>query len=755
MQRQVVMVAFIVLIGLFLIAVPPVLSMIALYRVSALKKDVEQLRALMQSGHSAMEPPSTTVTEKTIRQVSLYAKDSPIQTMDSTPEKAISHPAVLFENTKGIAGESEKEGNEFELLLGGRAAAFAGIGILVAGIAFLVGYAVQHAWIGPGVRTLIGLVSGCVLVGLGHYIERRQETYRMLARVMTGGGSALFYFTVYAAYGLYHLIGVRAAGAGLLGSALAVFGLALAYRSQAVAVLGVVGAFITPLLIGSEKSSPLFMLLYGAVVNVPVIMLGIRRKWQTLYNLAFVFSVIYYVIALDGRCATGWMTGLCFALLFFAEYAVLGLLKLRSEQQITGRIADIVRLLAASILLMIAVYSVLDDAGLNHWTGAALLTVALMHMTLAFCAFKLVPRFSAEILTFLAGGLIGVALAIPAQYDGVWVSLGWSLEGLALSWFASRIKSQALRTGALITGILGLMKALLFSAALYTHTPDLFLNARFIIGMLSALMLSVQGTMAGRFAEDDRLSCRQDVLWWVGALGVLLVFFTDSFWILGAEDPFSWLNTSLALLAMGAALLLLSPIRSSVVILGSILLMLVPLKILIVDAWFGWWAAGCPAAPYSSPVTWIQLVILCSILPLINARVSHCGITFTMPSGVQYSGTSNMIPILSAIGLVSLETARSRCAWGSTAITIFWALSALGLILYGMKRWSAAYRCFGLGLFTLATFKVLVVDASKLKGMERIAAFIGTGVLLLLLSFLYQKTASYYQRRIRSNTEQG
>ena len=162
--------------------------------------------------------------------------------------------------------------------MGGRAAAFAGIAILVTGIVFLVGYAIQHAWIGPGTRIVLGLLAGGALVGTGHFVGSKDAKYTLLARVLTGGGSALFYFSVFAAYGIYHLIGAVAAGAGLLASALAVFGLAMAYRSQAVGVLGVLGAFTTPLLIGGDIDAGIFPLAYVALINIPVLLLGVRRK---------------------------------------------------------------------------------------------------------------------------------------------------------------------------------------------------------------------------------------------------------------------------------------------------------------------------------------------------------------------------------------------------------------------------------------------------------------------------------------------
>ena len=157
-----------------------------------------------------------------------------------------------------------------EFMLGGKAAAFIGAGILVMGIVFLVGYAIQHSLVGPGTRILLGLLSGGALTAVGYILEvRGGGKYGLLARALTGAGSSLLYFVVFAAYGMYHLISPVTAGLSLLGCALAVFGLSMVYQSQAVAVLGVLGAFITPLLIGGDMDSGIFALSNIALIMDP------------------------------------------------------------------------------------------------------------------------------------------------------------------------------------------------------------------------------------------------------------------------------------------------------------------------------------------------------------------------------------------------------------------------------------------------------------------------------------------------------
>ncbi len=725
-----------ILAVLFIVFVPAILSIVALVKVSNLHMELRRLREhVIVSSQRTIPPQPPAVLEASAEKAAV----PPMPPKVPSPAPAVVPHAK--QPLKPAAVEKPRAGLEY--MMGGKVAAFAGIAILVMGIVFLVGYAIQHSWIRPSTRVVLGLLSGGALVGLGHFVAGKDEKYLLFGRVLTGGGSALFYFCVFAAYGIYHLIGAMSAGFLLFISALAVFGLAMAYRAQSVGVLAVLGAFITPLLIGGEMDSGIFPLVYIALINVPVILLGVRRKWQVLYNLAFVFTVIHYLIWLEWVGQGELWSGLCFALLFFAEYAALGLLKLRSEQQVSGRTADLVRLISASLLLLVAVYGLLDDAGLNQWIGGTFLLLALGHVGLARFAFTRLARFSGEILSFLSGGLVFATLALPAQLDGEWVSLGWAVEGAVLAWFAVRVRSRTLQAGAFLLGLIGIMKALLFDGSLYHHAPNLFLNARFVVGMCSAGLLGVQGRFAGNFPEDEGTSHWQDALWWAGVIALLLAFFADTFWTLGLEDVFCWLITSIFLLVTGASVLLFSPRRSTVTILGSILLLAVPFKILLVDSWAYFDYGGSAFPPFLNTVIWIQLVLVGAIVLFFQPRVSARNVDLVL-SADRFPCILNIASLVAGIGVVSIEIFRKNTDWANTAVTVFWAVSALALIIFGMKRRSAPYRYFGLILFAITTVKVLLIDSSELEGIERIAAFMVTGVLLLALSFAYQKASAYF-----------
>lgn len=731
---------FIALVLFLIVGAPIILSIIALVKVSNLRDEITRLKRKLYQLETRTPPPpvqeSAPVVEKAELSAPVQKPVAPIPQPKPTPA---SKPTPI--QPKPPAPKKQNMGVEF--LMGGRAAAFIGIGILIIGIALLVGYAIQHEWLGPGARVLLGLIFGLALTGGGYGVSRLDSKFIVFSRVLTGGGSGLFYFTVFAAYAFYQLIGPVMAGIGLFICAAAVFGLAMFYASQSVAILGVLGAFITPLLIGGDLEAGIFPLVYILLINVPVILLGIHRKWQTLYNLAFLFSIMHSLIWMDRLNAADFIPGLVFFLLLYFEFAALGLLKLRNEQHIFGRNGDFIRLTLLPMFLLGMIYWLFTETG-KSGCGLAFALFGLLQFGIAALSHKILTRFSGESSALVGGGIFALAMALPVQFDGEWVSLGWAIQGAVLALFALRVKSSALQGGAFLLGIIGIFKVLVVDIEAYETPPSLFLNARFAVGIISAALLALQGKIAARQTESDAFDPWVDMAWLIGAGVAILFFFSDVFWTIGTDHPASWLLTSVILLAAGSSLLFFAPPRTSVLWMGCLLFLAMPLKLLLVDAFIADDFFDLVDDPFTHRYIWIQLLLLGLHIGIIQPRLKNQRAGF-FENAPAFPWIMNVTALGSMLGLLSLEVGRLKTDWAAMGITILWALSALVLILYGMKRRSAPHRYFGLILFGLASLKVLVFDSSELDGLERIGAFMGTGVLLLILAFAYQKASAFFQ----------
>ena len=340
----------------------------------------------------------------------------------------------------------------------------------------------------------------------------------------------------------------------------------------------------------------------------------------------------------------------------------------------------------------------------------------------------------------LVGALTFASLALPVQLDGVWVSLGWGIEGLILAWFALRIDSVLLQVGAVLLGLLGLLKSIGYDITLYATPPSLFINGRFAAGMLSAVLMGLQGWLHGRKPAPAKEGANwSPVIHCFAVVGILAVFFADTFTSIRWHDPLAGLLTTLALLTIGALTTLGAKPHSMPWGLGVILVALVPFKLLIFDLGAGW-HGYCRSFPlFFNAIFLPQLAALLASSIWLN-RLSGPD-TESTSGGFTIGHLLNIASLLAGITLVSLEISRSQNPWNDSLITLLWAVCALVLAITGLVRKRAYLRYLALLVFGVTVIKVFVVDLEELAGLQRVAAFMGVGVLLLVLSFAYQRVA--------------
>ena len=76
---------------------------------------------------------------------------------------------------------------------------------------------------------------------------------------------------------------------------------------------------------------------------------------------------------------------------------------------------------------------------------------------------------------------------------------------------------------------------------------------------------------------------------------------------------------------------------------------------------------------------------------------------------------------------------------GQTLLSVLWALSGVGALIFGLVRDHKTTRLVGLGLIAVTAAKVFVYDLSELDSLARVASFIVFGILLLLGAFAWQR----------------
>ena len=164
---------------------------------------------------------------------------------------------------------------------------------------FMVRYSIEAGLLGPGVRTMLGGLFALALLAAGEWTRRKESISAIEAlpianipAILTAAGTAVAFATVYAAYALYGFL-VPATAFILLGLvALGTLAAALLH-GPALAGLGVVGAFVTPILVSSDKPDFWALYIYLAIVTAAAFGLARIRLWRWLAVTTIAFALLW------------------------------------------------------------------------------------------------------------------------------------------------------------------------------------------------------------------------------------------------------------------------------------------------------------------------------------------------------------------------------------------------------------------------------------------------------------------------------
>ena len=205
------------------------------------------------------------------------------------------------------APEATVSSGDFERVLTSKWLVWLGGVVLALAGVFLVKYSIDMGWLGPAVRCTLGVIGGLVLMVGGEWL-RRQPLQRAIASVepnyvaaaLTAAGVVTVYASIYAAYGLYDLMPPLLAFILLAGTSVLAFGLAL-MQGPFIAVLGVLGGYLVPVLVstGNQSALALFPYLFALAAATQWIV-RYRAWWKISWlNLAgaMLWPLLWYVEA--------------------------------------------------------------------------------------------------------------------------------------------------------------------------------------------------------------------------------------------------------------------------------------------------------------------------------------------------------------------------------------------------------------------------------------------------------------------------
>ena len=397
-------------------------------RISHLEKEVALLKG---------EPVSDVAAPPPAPQAEPDPVAEPLAAVVEQPEPVLEQPAAI--------PDSFEQPSFFSRLISGNIVAKVGAVVLFFGVGFLLKFAYDRNMVSPEVRVLAVALAAAAASAIGwRLLERR----RLFGVILQGVASGLAYLDVFFALKTYGFIGAPAGFA--LFAALGVGTTLLAVRLDAkpMAILGLTGAFMAPILASAGSGNHVMLFSYYLLLNLFILGVSWFRAWRAL-NLTGWFFTFAVAVLWGSRSYRPELFGTVepFLIAFFAIYLVIPILfATRQPPQLKGWVDGTLVFGTPAAVAVLQAQLVSDMEYGLAWSCAL---GAALYAALAIAVFR---REHMQLLrdTYIALAVGLGTLAIFFAFGAYTTFALWTIEGAALLWVCLRQKHLLGRLFALL-----------------------------------------------------------------------------------------------------------------------------------------------------------------------------------------------------------------------------------------------------------------------------------------------------------------
>jgi uncharacterized membrane protein len=215
-------------------------------------------------------------------------------------------PAFSFDKIKGTLNWEQFMGAKLYAWIGGLAL------FLAAG--YFIKHSFEKGWIPPELRVAMGFLLGLGLI-VGGVLMRRKE-YTIMSHTLCATGVLVLYAVTFACRAVYHFPFFGTGPTFALMALITAAGFTLAVRLEArpVAVLGMLGGFLTPILLSTGQDALLALFAYIGLLDAGLLAVAVHRRWFFLVPMAALGTMMMQV---------GWAARFFEAGRYFADNKIL------------------------------------------------------------------------------------------------------------------------------------------------------------------------------------------------------------------------------------------------------------------------------------------------------------------------------------------------------------------------------------------------------------------------------------------------
>ena len=652
-----------------------------------------------------------------------------------------------------------------------------GIAITVIGVAIGAKYAIDNQLISPLTRIIIGYLVG---LGLMAFAIKLKKNYHNYSAVLLSGAMAIMYFISFAAYSFYDLFPQVFTFVLMVAFTLFTVYAALQYNQKVIAHIGLVGAYAVPFLLSDGSGRVLVLFSYMAIINIGILVVGYKKYWKSLYYSSFILTWLIYSSWYASRYdqPDHFALSLVFLTLFYTIfYLTFILYKLVQKEQFG--VGDIFLLLFNAFIFYGLGYTILNDhdAG-KHLLGVFTLANAAVHFAVSLLIYR--HKLADKKLLYLVTGLvlIFITITVPVQLDGNWVTLLWAGEAALLFWIGRTKKVNIYEQMSYPLMILAFISILQDWANQYhsysgdvSHLTPIF-NINFLSSILFIGAFSFINVINYKGIAETKNAIYRIFQFVIPSILLIILFnafrleiahfFKQQYinseieingygsfdedishfktiWLINYTLVFliilSWINiTKIKSRILGLVTLGINAYVMFFFLVDG-LLVLSDLRVswLIKDEYF-------VRGGFNIGIRYISIALF-GVMLYTNKK--YLNVKFI---SLNFSKIYDLTLHLCAIWVASSELVHWMDIFRSDSteayklgLSIFWGLYALFLIILGISQKKKHLRIAAIALFAVTLLKLFFYDISELATIAKTIVFVSLGILLLIISFLYNK----------------
>ena len=749
-------------------------------------REVEQLRKSVSSLEKTQSTPKPSKLVEEERPV-IIEKGKPLETEPLTKKvplintltssyddtvrakvEAMKQSQASFEMKKPVppaTPKPQKQPTDLEKFVGENLMSKIGIIILVLGVGFFVKYAIDQEWIGVYGRAAIGLLTGGILISLAHYLRKSYKTFSSL---LTGGGLAVFYLTIAIAYHQYHIFNDKSV-VFIIMVVITIFSvlLSLAYDKKELAVFSQIGGYAAPFMVSTGEGNYMVLFSYMLILNAGLLVLAYFKRWHVLNLLAFFFTIVLFSgwlgkTFLRSSANFPYANALIFASAFYIVFFLANILNNIKERK-PFKAVEIMMILSNNLFFFIWGLTILYNYQNGMYKGLFTVLAGLFNFGWVVYLYRQKQVDKNLIYLLVALVMSYISLAIPIQLNGHSITLFWTAELVILLWLSQVSGIKILKTGHLIILGLVIISLMMDWGKLYTYynkTLPVIFNQAFITGVFVILGLTVTYFLLRREKEDvfiNKIISRgtyQTILTFALFSATFIIPFLELNYQVKIFYPNSSFQIVIACIYIYAYLFVLIIItrnwskafKGIFILAWAVLIMYLLIfhtNVLSLrdnyiygkDISTGNFLFHTLAIPFVAGI--IFFLYKKHEQVLTNKFLINCFTWFISFLVIFIASTEldNILVLLSDSKSYSTILQTSH----KVAYPILWGVCAFILILIGIKMKAKIIRIQALCLFALIILKLFIFDFWSMSEGGRVAAIIFLGVVLLAVSFLYQK----------------